>query len=69
MPTNYLDETGLTLYDQRIKDYINNQNQLGVPYLTTAPTSANTNGKLIFVVLNSEPATYYNGYYYIITEA
>lgn len=37
-------------------------------YLTTAPTSANTSGNLIFVVLSSEPATYYDGYYYIITE-
>ena len=39
----------------------------GVPYLTTAPSSANTSGKLKFVVLSSEPATYYDGYYYIIT--
>ncbi len=39
----------------------------GVPYLTTAPTSANTSGKLKFVVLSSEPSTYYDGYYYIIT--
>ena len=36
-----------------------------VSYLTTAPSSANTDG-LKFVVLTSEPATYYNGYYYII---
>ena len=35
-------------------------------YLTTAPSSANTSGYLQFVVLSSEPATYYNGYYYII---
>lgn len=34
--------------------------------LTTAPSSANTSGYLIFVVLTSEPATYYDGYYYII---
>lgn len=38
-----------------------------LPILTTAPSSANTNG-LIIVVLSSEPATYYNGYYYIITQ-
>lgn len=38
-----------------------------LPILTTAPSSANTNG-LKIVVLSSEPATYYNGYYYIITQ-
>lgn len=38
-----------------------------VAYLTTAPSSANTSGNIIFVVLSSEPSTYYNGYYYIIT--
>jgi hypothetical protein len=40
-----------------------------VEYLTTAPSSANTSGKLKFVVLSSEPSTYYNGYIYYITEA
>lgn len=35
-------------------------------YLTTAPTADNTSGYLQTVVLTSEPATYYNGYYYII---
>lgn len=40
-----------------------------LPILTTAPSSNNTAGGLIFVVLDSEPATYYDGYYYIITEA
>ena len=39
-----------------------------VPYITTAPTEPNTDGGLIFVVLSEEPATYYDGYYYIITE-
>ena len=34
--------------------------------LTTAPIAANTDGGIRFVVLSSEPATYYNGYYYII---
>lgn len=41
----------------------------GLPYITTAPSSANTNGNLIIVVLTSEPATYYNGYLYYIVEA
>lgn len=36
-----------------------------LPYLTTAPTSANPNG-LILVVLDSEPARKYEGYIYII---
>ena len=40
----------------------------GLNYLTTAPSSANTDGTLKLVVLSSEPATYYSGYYYIITE-
>ena len=40
-----------------------------VGYLTTAPSAANTSGRLIFVVLTSEPATKYDGYFYIITEA
>ena len=39
----------------------------GVPYTTVAPTEANTSGTLKFVVLSSEPATRYNGYFYIIT--
>lgn len=66
--SNYLDENGLARYDQRIKEHISNSIPNGVPYLTTAPTSANETGYLIFVVLNAEPSTYYNGYYYIITE-
>lgn len=40
-----------------------------VSYLTTAPSSANTSGRLQFVVLSSEPATKYDGYLYIITGA
>lgn len=40
-----------------------------VAYTTTAPTSANTSGRLKFVVLSSEPATKYDGYLYIITGA
>jgi len=39
---------------------------LGVQFMTTAPTSANT-GSLKFVVLSSEPATKYSGYIYLIT--
>ena len=39
-----------------------------LPYLDTAPSANNANG-IILVVLDEEPATYYNGYYYIITEA
>lgn len=38
-----------------------------ISYLTTAPSSANTDGGLKFVVLSSEPATKYSGYIYIIT--
>ncbi len=38
-----------------------------VSFTTTAPSSANTNGKLKFVVLTDEPATKYDGYVYIIT--
>lgn len=38
----------------------------GLPYTTTAPSSANNDGIKI-VVLSSEPATKYNGYLYIIT--
>lgn len=37
-----------------------------LPYLTTAPSSANTSG-LKIVVLSAEPATRYSGYLYIIT--
>jgi hypothetical protein len=39
----------------------------GLPYSTSAPTSANTEGNLKIVVLASEPATKYDGYLYIIT--
>lgn len=39
----------------------------GISYLTSAPTAANTSGKLKIVVLSSEPATKYSGYVYIIT--
>jgi len=38
-----------------------------LPYLTTAPTSANTTGTVEIVVLSSEPAQRYSGYLYIIT--
>ena len=39
----------------------------GLPFSTTAPTEANTDGTLHVVVLSAEPATKYNGYLYIIT--
>lgn len=38
----------------------------GVSYLTTAPTADNTNGHLIFVVLEEEPDDYYDGYLYFV---
>lgn len=51
---------------------VNNSGNLAytknLPYITTAPTADNTGGGIIIVVLDSEPATYYDGYYYIITE-
>ena len=47
-----------------VYDYIAN----GIPYLTTAPISDNTSGRLIVVVLSSEPVTKYNGYLYLIKE-
>ena len=40
-----------------------------IQYLTTAPSADNTSGNLKIVVLSAEPATYYNGYIYYITEA
>ena len=46
-----------------------NDQALAAGYLqftTTAPSANNTNGYLKIVVLTSEPATYYDGYYYII---
>ena len=51
-----------------------NTNQLiinALPYLTVAPTANYTpiGNCLKLVVLDAEPATYYSGYYYIITEA
>ena len=39
-----------------------------LPILTTAPSSANTDGGIKIVVLTSEPATKYDGYLYIIKE-
>jgi len=77
--------TGSTdvLYDQIMTDYAssdmgklisigsNGHGQVtnNLPILTTAPTSANTEGGVIIVVLDQEPATYYNGYLYLIQEA
>lgn len=41
----------------------------GIAYSTTAPSSDNLDGDLKVVVLTSNPATKYNGYWYIITGA
>ena len=41
---------------------------VGLKYLTTAPTTNNTDGTLKIVVLTSEPASRKTGYLYIITE-
>lgn len=38
-----------------------------LPYLTTAPTEANTDGGVKIVVLSADPATKYAGYLYVIT--
>ena len=38
----------------------------GLPVITTAPSSANTDG-IIICVLHEEPATKYDGYLYLIT--
>ena len=66
------DKYTFTIYDKTLTiandDSVTVANETtSVAYLTEAPTSDNTNG-LIFVVLDTEPDTYYNGYYYIITE-
>ena len=73
--------SGITIYGTRnVVAYNKQANQFlqvettpipspGVTYLTTAPSSANTDGFLKFVVLSSEPATKYRGYVYIITGA
>jgi len=46
-------------------DYDILDTSMGLPYTTTAPSSANTDGIKI-VVLSSEPATRYDGWLYII---
>ena len=50
---------------------INNQNQISLtgslPYITTAPSAPNLDGGLRLVVLEQEPATRYDGYWYLIT--
>ena len=40
-----------------------------LPVLTTAPSSANTEGGIIIVVLNSEPAQKFSGYLYIVVNS
>lgn len=67
IPTNNNQLTNGAGYQTQTQ--VENKISEGVPYLTTAPSSANTSGKLKFVVLDSEPSTYYDGYYYIITQA
>ncbi len=59
----------LALAKKFAKEYTDSVVDMGVPYITTAPTSDNTSGKLIFVVLASEPQTRYAGYFYIILGA
>ena len=51
------------------KDYVDSVKPASIQYLTVAPSANNTDGGLKFVVLSSEPANYYTGYYYIITES
>lgn len=58
--------TGLEVSGRKYKVRDGATNGLG--YLTTAPTAANTDGIKI-VVLSAEPATKYDGYIYLITEA
>lgn len=44
----------------------------GIPYITTAPTSDNTNGRLIPVILDASleaSTTQYDGYIYIFKES
>ena len=59
--TTYSAGTGIDITSNVIKS-------TGVEVLTTAPSSNNTSG-LKFVVLSSEPATKYDGYFYIITSS
>lgn len=60
IPQSRIEELLLELLNSDIGD---------VDYTTEAPTEANTNGKLKFVVLPAAPANKYDGYVYIITEA
>ena len=52
--------------DLTTKNYVDNITPSALAYTTTPPTADNTNGIKI-VVLNSAPATKYEGYLYIIT--
>ena len=45
-----------------------NNELAGVRFLTTAPTADNPDDFIKFVVLSQEPATKYEGYFYIILE-
>lgn len=62
------------LYPDKINDLIDNNGNVnadkvaakGVEFITTAPTSDNTDGTIKFVKLDEEPAERFNGYYYLI---
>lgn len=63
------DETDTSVYNYILSHSDTTESPSGsVNYLTTAPTADNTDGDLKFVVLDSEPETKYDGYYYLITE-
>lgn len=53
---------------QAAGDQYPNTYKLFIDYLDTAPVADNTDPGIKIVVLDEEPATYYDGYYYIITE-
>lgn len=58
----YLNEIALQTLIGKIKSGMQT-----IPYTTTAPTAANSNGGLKIVVLSALPSTCYSGYLYLIT--
>lgn len=72
LPDNILDSTSTNIVqNQAVVLGIANAIAEGIPYLTTAPTSDNTNGKIILVVLpESQKATtiQYEGYWYVFVQ-
>ena len=68
---NYLTQQ---MYENALANDEINENELyftpgsGLPYTTTAPTAANTDG-LKIVLLSSEPETKYSGWIYLIQES